>query len=323
MQDFPKPSMLLFPWLRVGGYGMIHATPGVGKSWLALAIAMTVAGGGRLIEWEVGEPSPVLFIDAEMSLADNLDRQNALLGSIEGINEQALDDNLLTLTKLEYAEKHPGSEWPTPEHDANRLYRWAMLSGAKLVVLDNLRGLTRVDDENSATQWHLLHDLSARLKAAGVAVLLVHHDDKHGSNYAGSGHLDVPLEARLHLKPCKSQGGAAFSLKYRKDRHGRNQDRSIKVRLAGRVEDRNLSWQITGGGEDASGADDTKDDQARQLYDTAKGGQFKTMTELGEQMGLTHPQAVTRLMDYGASIGLVATRKEFQELMKAPAESAA
>ena len=40
------------PWLKQGESAMVYAAPGVGKSMLALTLALGVAGGGmRSITW--------------------------------------------------------------------------------------------------------------------------------------------------------------------------------------------------------------------------------------------------------------------------------
>lgn len=322
MQAFLKPSLLMGPWLRHGGYAMIHATPGVGKSWLALGIAMAVAGGGRLIEWQVNEPTRALFVDAEMLFADNQARQDALLPSIDGIDEDTLDANLFTLTKAEYLKNDATRTWPTPETDPETLFEWTRQCGARLLVLDNLRGLCEVDDENASTQWGRLHGLVQRIRTElGCAVLLVHHDDKHGNAYAGSGNLDVPLEARLHLKRDARSGPSSFRLIYEKDRHGRNQGRRVSVTLSGDADDGGLSWDVSGTGL-ASDTDNASmgDSRGHRIYEAALNGQYQTKDALGEAVGITNRQTRRRAIDEAIRLELVADDAEFMALMKAEPE---
>ena len=47
---------------------MLYSPTGVGKTWLSLAIAMIVAGRGKLdlLDWENEDPQPVCYVDGEM-----------------------------------------------------------------------------------------------------------------------------------------------------------------------------------------------------------------------------------------------------------------
>src|SRR5262249_17542646 len=58
---------LLGDWFAEGDCGFIYAFRGVGKTWLAEAMAGTIAKGkGKLADWEAHEPCKVLYIDSEM-----------------------------------------------------------------------------------------------------------------------------------------------------------------------------------------------------------------------------------------------------------------
>jgi hypothetical protein len=57
---------LLADWFAEGDLGFIFAFRGVGKTWLALAIAQALATGGKLGDWQASEPVKVLYLDSEM-----------------------------------------------------------------------------------------------------------------------------------------------------------------------------------------------------------------------------------------------------------------
>jgi hypothetical protein len=57
---------LLGDWFAEGDCGFIFAFRGVGKTWLALAIAQALATGGKLGDWQASEPVNVLYFDSEM-----------------------------------------------------------------------------------------------------------------------------------------------------------------------------------------------------------------------------------------------------------------
>ena len=57
---------LLGDWFCEGDLGFVFAFRGVGKTWLALAIAQALSAGGKLGEWQAHEPVKVLYVDGEM-----------------------------------------------------------------------------------------------------------------------------------------------------------------------------------------------------------------------------------------------------------------
>ena len=63
--DIPYREHLVIPWLRQGESSMIYAAPGVGKSLFALDIALSVAGGGKVLGiWaSTASTSPVMTPD--------------------------------------------------------------------------------------------------------------------------------------------------------------------------------------------------------------------------------------------------------------------
>src|SRR5262249_40324320 len=57
---------LLDEWFCEGDLGFIFAFRGVGKTWLALAIAQALATGGKLGDWKADKAVKVLYVDSEM-----------------------------------------------------------------------------------------------------------------------------------------------------------------------------------------------------------------------------------------------------------------
>ena len=60
---------LIEPWLPVQVLAMIYRWRESGKTWLSLAVAFAVAGGSKLMKWEVSKPLGVLFVDGELPLS--------------------------------------------------------------------------------------------------------------------------------------------------------------------------------------------------------------------------------------------------------------
>src|SRR6185369_6944008 len=62
----PPPKQALLGPLVPGSIAVIRGPRGVGKSWLALAVAQAIAGGGALLGWHA-RPAPVLYVETAMS----------------------------------------------------------------------------------------------------------------------------------------------------------------------------------------------------------------------------------------------------------------
>lgn len=59
---FPKQEPILAPWLTTQSLAMIHAWRGVGKTHVALNIAMAIARGGSFLNWHAPKARSVLYL---------------------------------------------------------------------------------------------------------------------------------------------------------------------------------------------------------------------------------------------------------------------
>ena len=62
------------------------------------------------------------------------------------------------------------------------------------------------EDENSAAEFNAVTEFLLRLKARGVATMLVHHANKGGDNFRGSSKLAATFETIVKLE--KPEGAA-------------------------------------------------------------------------------------------------------------------
>ena len=86
---------LLDEWFAEGDCGFIFAFRGVGKTWLALAIAQALSTGGNLGEWQAHDAVKVLYVDGEMPPDLMRDRCKGLQASnanLEVLNHEILFD---------------------------------------------------------------------------------------------------------------------------------------------------------------------------------------------------------------------------------------
>ena len=186
-QHFRERSMVIDPWLRTEETAVLWAASGVGKTMLALSLALAVAGGGTVADWSCPVARKVIYVDGEMHEQDIRDRIVALVES----GAVHLPDVELALTNLKLIIRQR-QEVGTPFYDLSddasktELLRLASAGEIGLVVLDNFTTLSdSLEDENDATQFKKVQDFFLQMKRCGVATLLVHHSNKGGKQMRG------------------------------------------------------------------------------------------------------------------------------------------
>lgn len=224
---------ILSPLFLGDSLTMLHGPRGVGKSYLALAVARAAAAGEDLLGWRARRPLRVLYIDGELDPQDLRQR----LGSLGRVPE-----SLYFLSAL-----GPGRALPDLGNQAGQRRIWDRdtqpMGPADLVVLDSLSSLVGAGHVTPQA-WRSLRTWMMALRAAGSAVLAVHHSSERG-NPRGPGHREDVFDLVLRL--CRPDGwqprdGLAFELHVAKARWlaGRILD-PIEVRMATDARDR-ATW---------------------------------------------------------------------------------
>ncbi len=125
----PPQTDLLGP-LRTGQVGWIAAPPGVGKSMLALSIALAIGEGHSLGLWQgSGERCPVKLLDAELTNRDLSERLVSLGGMEErtplNINTWGIRDQL-------------GIDSFSLGDTEHQLWLMQTVAGAEAIIIDNV-----------------------------------------------------------------------------------------------------------------------------------------------------------------------------------------
>jgi RecA-family ATPase len=196
--EFP-PIRWIVPDVLPEGLTILGGKPKLGKSWLALDMALAVATGGNVLGREC-EPGPVLYL----ALEDNHRRLQRRL--------QRLQPRFDWPTVLEL-----GTRWPRLDAGGEKQLRaWiAAREGARLAILDTLatiRPAARAADSAHASDYAALHGLHQIASDTGVAVLVIHHlrkadaDDPFDS-VSGSTGLTGAADSTLILTRREGDGG--------------------------------------------------------------------------------------------------------------------
>jgi hypothetical protein len=153
-------------WLA-SGVGFLAGGPKLGKTHLAVEIAVAVAAKDQVLGRPARISGPVLFYGAEDHLSDLRERFEGL-ATLRGLNVDGLAVDLLDIPSLRLER----------EDDLLRLRATVERSKPRLLVLDPFIRIARIDENSSADVSTILSDLRAIQRDYGVAVLVVHHTRK-------------------------------------------------------------------------------------------------------------------------------------------------
>jgi len=211
-REFPPRENILDPWLQTQALTMIHAPRGIGKTLMSLGIAHAVGTGGSFLNWKATKARGVLFVDGEMP----------------GV---ALQERLKTI--IDHTGESPGQllRIITPDLQEGLIPDLASAAGqeaicaqitdeTELIIFDNLSTLVRSGKENESESWQPIQSLALQLRAAGKAILFIHHSGKNGGQRGTSRREDV-LDTVIGLRrPAEYHPtqGAMFEVHFEKAR---------------------------------------------------------------------------------------------------------
>lgn len=290
----PRES-LLGDWLLERGLALLYAPTGIGKSWLSLTIAATVAGGGSLHKWAAPEPRKVLYVDGEMDVSDLRERLRSVIDAISG-NKDVAVDNLMLCARH---DQDQGTHFPNlgDEDGREHFLGLARKLGPDLIVLDNVSTLASVTEENEAAAWNPFLTLLQDLQQLGIAVLVVHHANKAGG-YRGSSKIAVVFDTILKLSIDPNAGpvsGASFIISFEKTRRLVAEGRSG---IAAQFVDNHWHFETN------------YDAVLCEIVAKVRAGCYQTQSQIAAELGV-QPPAVSKLKQKAIQAGLI-TKAEWE-----------
>jgi len=196
--EFP-PINWVVPDILPEGLTILAGKPKLGKSWLALDMALAVAGGGSVLGREC-DPGPALYL----ALEDNQRRLQRRLSLIE--------PHLSWPANMEMNTRCPRLD----QGGLKTIREWIETrEGAKLVIVDTLavvRPQGNARDTAHASDYAALGGLQQLASNTGVAIMVVHHLRKAGADdpfdtVSGSTGLTGVADTTLILTRREGEGG--------------------------------------------------------------------------------------------------------------------
>lgn len=157
---------LLEPLIPAGGQVALYSDPKVGKSLLMLELAAGLACGKGLLGQPAGDPVPVMYVDHENRLEQDI------IGRLKAMGYTARDLENLHMVSMPQA----GSlDTTTGGLD---LVRAAQACSAALVVIDTVSRTIQGEENSNDTWLQFYRSTGVGLKAAGIALVRLDHTGK-------------------------------------------------------------------------------------------------------------------------------------------------
>jgi hypothetical protein len=202
--DFP-PVRWAVPGLIAEGVNLLAGPPKVGKSWLSLGLALSVAAGVPALGSVEVEAGPVLYL----ALEDTGRRLKSRIGKL--LDGRRAPDGLTLSTTCP----------PLPEGGAAAIADWLQRNpAARLVVIDvfaKVRGRAMSTVSAYDADYAALGYVKALADRYGVAVVVVHHVRKMASEdfleaISGTNGLAGAADAALVLRRPRGEADGILSI---------------------------------------------------------------------------------------------------------------
>lgn len=236
--QLPEAQWLVRDLWGAAAVGILGGAPKACKSWLGLEIATAVAAGVPCLgHFPVEQPGTVLVYLAEDALPLVRARIQSLCEA-RGISLATLDLHVITSPTLRLDE----------EEDQDRLRTTLARLRPRLLVLDPLVRLHRLDENSARDVSGLLGYLRELQREHDVAILLVHHARKRtasspGEALRGSGDLHAWTDVTAHLAR-RDDGDLNLLVEHR----AAASPPPVRLRLAARADGTAVHLQVIAGG---------------------------------------------------------------------------
>jgi len=199
---------------------LFYAKTGVGKSLLVLCLAfgLTRKNYKEIVigPWGITTPCGVLLVDGEMV---NQDMQKRSIGYEKGYGLEDSAHQLIIVTTDDLVARDESLPNLADESWRNGITQYLRHNRhIRILILDNISSLAPGLNENTKHDWDPVNQWLLSLRRIGLAIILVHHANKSGTDRGHSGRLDNLDNVVALDKENSDNGNLRFTLRFEKAR---------------------------------------------------------------------------------------------------------
>ncbi|WP_458250278.1 helicase RepA family protein [Klebsiella quasipneumoniae] len=176
----PQPIDYVLPNLAIGTIGAIVSPGGVGKSMLALQLAVQITCGIDLLKFGEYPTGLVAYLPVEDSATIIHHRLYALGKYLTARQQQIVADKLLVEPLVGKCPNIFSPGWSNLINEISKSRR--------LIILDTLRRFHQEDENNSGAMSKVIGKLEGIAADTGCSIIFLHHSNK-GSATMGVGDI--------------------------------------------------------------------------------------------------------------------------------------
>lgn len=186
-------DFVIEPILPVSNSAMIFAPTGVGKTYIMLYMAYSVAvGAPRCFVWDIPHARPVVYVDGEMDQLTLQEREIEIAKSFCGVLPER--GNLKVITP-DQQPKYP----PRINTKEGRARIEEHFQPGCLAILDNIVTLCPGGDEKESEDWSVIQEWILYLRRNHVSLFMVQHAGKSGDQI-GTSKKEIQLSCNIKLR---------------------------------------------------------------------------------------------------------------------------
>jgi hypothetical protein len=208
-RDLPAPDFIMGSWLSTTTRGLLVGPTGLGKTNLALALALHMAAGSDFLHWRGQRPCKALYIDGEMS---------------RRLFKQRIEDAVNRLGERPagfHALSHEDIEKFAPLNTrAGQGYIEQLIAAIKpdFIVFDAIMCLL-AGEMKEGQSWAAIMPWVRSLTRRRIGQLWLHHTGHDESRSYGDKTKEWQLDTVMHMEVvAREDADVSFALEFRKAR---------------------------------------------------------------------------------------------------------
>ena len=208
-RNLPAPDFIMGNWLSTTTRGLLVGPTGLGKTNLALALALNIAAGKDFLHWRGRRPCKGLYVDGEMSR--RLLRQR-IEDAVNRLGERPAGFHALSHEDVE--------KFAPLNTAAGEAYIERFITQIKpdFIVFDSIMCLL-MGDMKDGVSWSAVMPWVRSLTRRRIGQLWLHHTGHDGSRSYGDKTKEWQLDTVMHMEAIEREDtDVSFALEFRKAR---------------------------------------------------------------------------------------------------------